>query len=254
MINLFIDFRIIDFLDITLVAIIMFYLYKMLKDTIAFSILIAIFSIFVISIVVTAFKMQLLSSIFKEIIGIGSIAIVVVFQKEIRVFLLSIGNKYQSPTTIINKIFRIKNNVKIGNLINDPILIACKDMARERTGALIVIGKKVGLKDFYSTGVAINADIKTDLIKSIFFKNSPLHDGALIINQDKIIAARCILPVSDSSSISGKFGLRHRAAIGISEISDSHVIVVSEETGSISFVKDGNIIHNINIEELSKLL
>lgn len=254
MINFFIDFRVIDFFDIILVAFIMFYLYKMLKDSVAFGIITAILSIFVISIVVSALNMELLSSIFKEIIGIGSLALVVVFQKEVRVFLLSLGNKYTSPSNAVKKLFNQNPSTISNNKSQDNIVIACKDMARDKTGALIVIANKVGLKDFYSTGVLINADIKVDLLKSIFFKNSPLHDGAVIISKNKIISARCILPVSDNNNISGKFGLRHRAAIGITEISDASVVVVSEETGSISFVREGNIINNLRIDELSKLL
>jgi uncharacterized protein (TIGR00159 family) len=181
------------------------------------------------------------------------IALIIVFQQEIRRFLVFIGTRYLARTLTINKLFFInlqeQKNVKIKSIAN-----ACKRMSESKTGALIVLTRKSKLDVFAQTGEMINATTSTRLIESIFFKNSPLHDGALIVADDRIYAARCVLPVSDNPNISADLGMRHRAALGISEHTDAFAVVVSEETGEIAVADGGILTNNLTKEELLQVL
>jgi diadenylate cyclase len=234
MIDLFIQVRFLDIIDILLVAIIFYELYKLVKGTVSFSIFIGIFIIFVVWIVVKSLKMELLGTILSQLFGVGVIAIIIVFQQEVRRFLLMLGIRYRA-----NRRFSFKNlfseQFKLASEASlHAIVDACGQMSDNRTGALIVIARESELREYVETGETIDAAISAELIKSIFFKNSPLHDGAMVISLNRIKAARCILPLSQKPGISPVLGLRHRAAIGISEQTDAYVIVVSEETGRIS--------------------
>jgi diadenylate cyclase len=254
MIDLFIHVRFLDIIDILLVAIIFYEIYKLVKGTVAFNIFMGIFIIFVVWLVVKSLKMELLGSILGQLFGVGVIAIIIVFQQEVRRFLLMLGGRYRA-----NRKFSLENlfsgQYKLVTEVNlHAIVDACHEMSVNRTGALIVLSRESELQEYVETGEIIDAEISAELIKSIFFKNSPLHDGAMIISINRIKASRCILPVSQKLEISPVFGLRHRAAIGLSEQTDAYVIVVSEETGRISMASGGELNEGITKDELFKIL
>jgi len=254
MIDLFITVRFLDLLDILLVAIIFYEIYKLVKGTVAFNIFMGIFIIFVVWLVVKSLKMELLGSILGQLFGVGVIAIIIVFQQEVRRFLLMLGSRYRA-----NKKFSLENlfssQFKLASESSlRAIVEACRQMSQNSVGALIVLSRESELREYVETGEVLDAEISVELLKSIFFKNAPLHDGAVIISLNRIKAARCILPISQQLEISPVLGLRHRAAIGISEQTDAYVIVVSEETGHISISRGGEINENISSEELFKIL
>lgn len=239
MIDLFIQVRVFDIIDIFLVALLFFWFYRILKGTSAISIFLGIVAIFLIWQVVKALQMELLSTILGAFVNVGFIALIVIFQPEIRRFLFTIGTQAQeSKLTQRFKFLRVNNNA---GLDVEAITQACLNMSDIKQGALILITRKNNLDDIVSTGVIVNADITNPLIENIFFKNSPLHDGAMVIRNNRISAARCILPVTQKTNIPGHYGLRHRAAIGVTEVNDCIALVVSEETGNISMVLEGNI-------------
>ena len=239
MTDLFIQIRIVDIIDILLVALLLFGLYRLLKGTAAISIFVGIVAIFLIWQLVNVLQMELLTSILGAFVSVGFIALIIIFQPEIRRFLFTIGAKTQTGEIKAFRIFRRKTQHIA--LDTDTICQACKSMSDIKQGALIVITRQNTLTDIVMTGVTIDAEISKPLIENIFFKNSPLHDGAMIITDNKIAAARCILPVTNNTDLPGHYGLRHRAAIGVSENNDCIVLVVSEETGNISLVKSGTI-------------
>src|SRR5690554_1226556 len=252
---LFISMRWLDVLDILMVAILLYQLYKLIKGTVAIRIFLGILAIYLIWKVVSAMQMELLSEILGQFIGVGVLALIIVFQQEIRRFLLLLGS--QSPLGgggFIKKIVSwSKNESDLQQLNIDAIVRACFNMSRTKTGALIVVTEESELKFHASTGDEINAKLSANLLESIFFKNSPLHDGGVIIYQNRITAARCILPVSDKN-IPSKYGLRHRAAIGITENTNAVAIVVSEETGNIAVAKRANLTADLSSEELRSFL
>lgn len=239
MLDLFIQIRIVDIIDIVLVAALLYTLYRLLKGTGAISIFIGIVAIFLLWQLVNALQMELLSSILGAFVSVGFIALIIIFQPEIRRFLFTIGIQTKNGNNKAFRLFRKKN--KGVALDTESVCQACKAMSNIKQGALIVLTRQNTLMDIVLTGVTIDAQISKPLIENIFFKNSPLHDGAMIITDNKIVAARCILPVTNNSEIPGHYGLRHRAAVGVTENNDCIVLVVSEETGSISLVKNGKI-------------
>ena len=248
----FIHFGIADIVDILLFAIILYQLYRLLKGTAALRIVWTIFIVFLLWKLAGAAHLRLLTAIMGQVISVGVIALIVVFQPEIRKFLLMIGN------THIIRLFsgRFKKHVTdtaFKNEIN-TVVRACRRMSDSKTGALIVFEKDTPLDEIISTGDKIDAAISRELIENIFFKNSPLHDGALVIRNHRLMAARCILPVSDREDISPDLGLRHRSAIGVTVLCDAIAVVVSEQTGSISLCQGGNITHNISPVVLEKML
>jgi len=254
-INVFITIRVLDIIDILLVAFLLYQIYMLIRGTVAINIFIGIFVLYMIWLVVKVLNMELLSSILGQIIGVGVIALIIVFQQEIRRFLLFIGTRYLSKNrfSIENWLFPKQQNM-IAPVNIDAIVKACRNMSETKTGALIVIARKSELQFYADTGDAIDAETSSRLIENIFFKNSPLHDGALIIINDKIRAARCILPVTENMNLPAHFGMRHRAALGISEHTDALIVVVSEETGKISFGVEGDIKYGISSMELRQLL
>lgn len=243
-----------DIIDIILVAALMYQLYKLVSKSGSLSAIFkGIMAFIVIWILVSyVFEMRLLGAIFDKLVSLGLLVLVIIFQEEIRRFLMSLGS--HSVFRSIVRFFSSKEGNEISDAITTPIILACINMSKSHTGALIVIEQEIGLKDYEEAGESINADISTRLIENIFFKNSPLHDGAMIISGDKIEAAGCILPVAQNVDIPKYMGLRHRAAIGISQETDAKVIVISEERGKISFVSRGEIIPNITPEQLKELL
>jgi len=246
--------HIVDFIDIILFAILLYEIYNLVKGTAAIRIFIGIIAVYILWKVVKALQMQLLSEILGQFISVGVLALIVVFQPEIRQFLLLVGNARIIRNQRKRFLFwRLKINNPV-NLNIDKIVKACQKMAETRTGALIVIARQSELSHYVETGQIVDARISETLLETIFFKNSPLHDGAVIIIGDKIRAARCILPVSNKSTIPAKFGLRHRSAAGITEKSDAIAIIVSEERGKISYSVEGEIISDVSPSNLSNIL
>jgi uncharacterized protein (TIGR00159 family) len=235
----FIDFSLLDVLDILLVAILLYYIYKLLKGTVAINIVIGIAFIFVIWKITQALKMEMLSGILGYLLSGGVIALIIVFQQEIRKFLLMIGTtNFTNKRSFLKQLKFLQTEIS-SDIDTDIILEACKNLATTKTGALIVIERTNSLDFLINSGDRMNALVNDAILQSIFYKNSPLHDGALIIRDNFIIATRVILPVSNSTKIPSRFGLRHRAAIGVSEKTDAVCLSVSEETGEISYIKDG---------------
>ncbi len=235
----FIEFSLLDVLDILLVALLLFYIYRLLKGTVAINIVIGVAIIFVIWKITEVLNMEMLSGILGTLLGGGVIALIIVFQQEIRKFLLMIGT-----TNFTNKRNFLKQltflQTEIGSEINTEIIInACQSLSKSKTGALIVIERTNTLDFLINTGDNMNALVNEAILESIFYKNSPLHDGALIIRDNFIVATRVVLPISDNTKIPARFGLRHKAAIGVSEKTDAVCLLVSEETGEISYIKDG---------------
>lgn len=251
MLELFIQVRIFDIIDIFLVALLFYWFYRILKGTSAISIFIGIVAIFLIWQVVKALQMELLTSILGAFVSVGFIALIIIFQPEIRRFLFTIGAQArEGKLTQRFKFLRMSNNV---NLDVEAVSQACLNMSEIKQGALILLTRQNNLDDIVTTGVMVNADISNPLIENIFFKNSPLHDGAMIIRHNRITAARCILPVTQKTNIPGHYGLRHRAAIGVTEVNDCIALVVSEETGNISMVT-GGAIQTVKASELREII
>ena len=254
MITLFISIRILDIFDILLTALLFYQVYRLIKGTIAINIFIGIFSVYLVWLLVRALNMQLLGSILGQFIGVGVIALIIVFQQEIRRFLILIGTRYISNRTFsIEKLFSSigsgRPKIRISSLVK-----AFKNLAENNTGALIVIARKSELQTYSQTGDTLDAITSSRLLESIFCRESPLHDGAVIIIGDKVHAARCVLPVSENTNLAPQFGMRHRAALGMSEQTDAAVVVISEETGRISLADGGKLIPNINLRDLSEFL
>ena len=252
----FLDITLVDIIDIFVVALIMFQVYRLTRGTNALRIVVGILIIYLLWIVTRVLNMELLSMILGQIIGVGVIALIIVFQQEIRRFLILLGTQYTNRrVSFMARLFRPRGRkVKVvGQEWIDTVVGACADMAKTKTGALIVIARKVNLLPFIEQGERIDALISASLIKNIFFMNSPLHDGAMVIADDRIAAARCVLP-STEREVPMEFGMRHRAALGASEITDALVIVVSEERGTISIARKGHISRDISPAHLQVLL
>ena len=245
----FIPFTLIDFIDILLVSFLLYGLYRATKGTNALYILTGIVLIYLAWVVVNALNMELLSTILSQIISVGVIAFLIVFQPEIRRFLQMIGMR-QKQLQFISRIFGSAQNEDL-NLA--PIVEACREMSESKTGALIVIGQRSELTLITDGGISLNATLSQSLLQNIFFKNAPLHDGAVVIEDNRIVAAKCILPVTQSA-VPKSYGTRHRAALGMSEISDAIIIVVSEETGGISIAHDGQLRRNIEPNRLEQAI
>jgi uncharacterized protein (TIGR00159 family) len=246
--------RVVDVIDIILFAILLYEIYNLVKGTAAIRIFIGIIAVYLIWKVVKALHMQLLTEILGQFISVGVIALIVVFQPEIRQVLLMVGNskiiKNQRNRFLFWR-FKINNPV---NLNIDKVVKACQKLAETKTGALIIIGQQNELAQYIATGQAVDAKISEVLLETIFFKNSPLHDGAVIIMGEEIKAARCILPVSNKANIPPFYGLRHRAAVGLTEKSDAIAIIVSEERGEISYTYEGRLYENVSPSDLSNFL
>jgi diadenylate cyclase len=245
MLSAFIHIRLLDIIDIILVALLFYQLYMLIRGTVAFSITMGIAVIYIFWWAVRAMQMELLSTILGSVLGVGVIALIIVFQQEIRRFLIFIGSRYVegnrlSVEKILNLRLESKPQVKIRSIMK-----AVMQFSLEKTGALIVIGKKSNLDMYAETGDVLNAETSSRLFVSIFNKTSPLHDGAVIVENAKVKAARVILPVTDKMDLPPEYGLRHRAGLGISEVTDSLVIIVSEETGQISIAENGILQKNI---------
>lgn len=241
--NLFIQIRFIDFIDIFLVGLLFYGFYTLVKGSSAINIFIGIVAIILILRIVTLLHMELLSYIIGAFVNVGFIALLIIFQPEIRRFLLGIGNT-RFALWFRNFFTGLGYRKEEEKIDLDPICEACASMSQGKVGALILLTLNDKLDDIVDTGVTIDAIISKPLIENIFFKNSPLHDGAMVIANNKIVAARCILPITQNMHLPGSYGLRHRAGIGVTENHGCIAIVVSEETGSI------RIIHNAKVNDV----
>lgn len=250
---MFAHFGIIDFIDIVLVALLLYYLFRLVKMSGMRPLFVGILVFMLIWILVSrVFNMVLLGSILDQLVSVGLFLLVILFQDEIRRFLMSLGSR--KGWNFIAKLFLPAERQKEDSSHLTAIVLACMNMSRSYTGALIVIQGDIHLGLYEQTGEIVNADISSRLIENIFFKNSPLHDGAMIIVGKKVKAAGCILPISQNPNIPAHVGLRHRAGLGISQETDAKVIIVSEERGKISFASQGRLKMNISPEELQRLL
>jgi uncharacterized protein (TIGR00159 family) len=255
MINAFISIRFLDIIDIVLVAFLIYKLYQAIKGTAAFNIFLGIFIFYIAWVIIRGLNMELMGTILGQVMAAGVVVLVVVFQQEIRKMFLLLGTRYR----LLNIGFSLDNLFSsdprsVSNEQVKRIVTACESMSKTKTGALIVITNKAELNEFIETGEEINAEVSVPLLESIFFKNSPLHDGAVVIQGNTIKAARCVLPVSNRKLKSKNLGLRHRAAVGMSQATDAAVIIVSEETGNISFAFNGKLRVDVKPIELPQLI
>lgn len=243
-------------LDVLIVAYIIFRIYKLLKGSLAIYIFVGVIALFTAWRLVTILKMDLLSTILGQFVSVGVIAVVIIFQPEIRKFLLMIGNNAMKGN--LNIIRRLLNKVIKSEQEENPVVTqihtAMVRMAKDRTGALIVIIDDMAYPGLEDSGIEINATVTKQLILSIFNKESPLHDGAMLINKDRIVKASCILPVSDNINVPASAGLRHRAALGISEVSNARIFIVSEETGKMAYAERGRIEMGLDEEKILQYL
>jgi diadenylate cyclase len=249
-------FTFFDLLDIVLVALLIYQLYNLIRGTIAANIFIGLALIFALYYVVKALHMQLLTAILGKFVDVGIIALIVVFQQEVRRFLLMLGkNASLQRNRAWWQYFFGKTDVEKNNYARiKPIIDACKSLKQTRTGALIVFAKYYDEQFYQNSCEVIDGKISKRLLESIFQKTSPLHDGAVVIAENKIKSASCILPLTEKTELPAQFGLRHRAGIGVTEANDATAIIVSEETGEISYAKQGRVKMNISFAELEKLL
>lgn len=253
---LFFEFGIKDIIDIVLVAIMLFYAYRLMKESRSLNVFIGILVFVVLWLLVSqVLQMKLLGSIMDKVLSVGVIGLVILFQDDIRKFLFNLGahQRVRALRRFVVSDDKVLGKIHLKQVIM-PVVMACMSMSKKKIGALIVIQRATPLDDIVSTGEVINADINQRLIENIFFKNSPLHDGAMIIAKEHIKAAGCILPVSHDLDIPKEFGLRHRAALGITQESDCIAVVVSEETGSISVAIRSKFHLRLSAEKLESIL
>ncbi len=250
--DLFIKITISDVIDILLVAYLVYVIYKLVRGTVAINIFIGLVSIYFIWKLVGMLQMRMLSEILGQFISVGVIALIIVFQQEIRSFLLMLGKIGRGRKS--SSIFRKLGSGSGEGLETSVITESCINMSESLTGALIVITRENQLTEITETGEIINADLSTSLIESIFYKNNPLHDGAMIITNNKILAARCVLPVTENPNFPAEYGLRHRAAMGLSESTDAFTLIVSEQTGKYAYTDKGELFTNISAAKLKEVL
>ncbi|MEM9326563.1 MAG: diadenylate cyclase CdaA [Bacteroidota bacterium] len=248
----FLEITLVDVIDVSLVTVLLYQAYKLIRGSLAIRVFLGFLSLYLLFLVVNAAGMELVTSILGQFMGVGVLAVIILFQQEIRKFLLLVGR-----TTVLDETNFVKNfsslwspNGKLQRADVTSIVEAAKTLGGSNTGALIVISKNSGLKFYADSGDRLDAIISKRLLLSIFNKYSPLHDGAVIIHNNRIVAARCILPVTERDDIPAQFGLRHRAAIGMSEATDAMMIVVSEESGQMSVVMSGVLHQNLTAKEL----
>lgn len=249
---MFFDITIMDIIDVVLVALLLYYFYRVMKESGSLNVFLGIL-VFIFSWVFVSklLQMRLLGSIFDQLMSVGTLALVIIFHDEIRNFFRNLGSHRQ--LRFLSRFFSRKNDEAEKPDIM-PIVLACNNMAQQKVGALIVVKRNDSLDDIITTGEKINADISQRLIEAVFFKNAPLHDGAMVVKDGRIVAAQCILPVSHNLNIPKKLGLRHRSAIGITENCDAIAIVVSEETGVISAAVNGKLMQNLDARKLEQIL
>lgn len=251
----FLDFGTTDLIDILLVAILLYYLYRLVRGTVAINIFIGIVIIWAFWKGTQLLDMRMTSSMVGGFMQVGLIALIIVFQQEIRKFLLVLGStNFANKERYIKRFRFLRQEGMITDLDVNALLEACESMGRNNTGAILVVERDNSLDFVSSTGDPMQIEVNKPIIESVFFKNSPLHDGAAIIKGNNIVATRVILPVSRERSIPQRYGLRHRAAAGITERTDALALVVSEETGLISYIKNGAFVPYKDLEELGRMI
>ncbi|MGY6648674.1 diadenylate cyclase CdaA [Wenyingzhuangia sp. IMCC45574] len=247
----FLEFRFIDFLDILLVAFLLFNVYKLLKGTVAINIFLGIAIVFLIYKTTEVLEMKMLSSLLGALISGGAIALIIIFHPEIRKFLLMLGSaNLKGRKSFMKQLKFLKAEITI-DLDIEALLHTCDKFSKSRTGALIVIERSNSLDFLQERGDSMKIEVNEPILESIFYKNSPLHDGAIVVRENTIIATRVVLPLSEKS-LPMRFGLRHRAAVGVTERTDAMCIIVSEESGDISFVVDGEFKLYKSLNELQE--
>ncbi|XCF05512.1 diadenylate cyclase [Tamlana crocina] len=248
------DLSVVDIIDVILVALLLYYVYKLVKGTVAINIFIGIIIIYLVWKLTDFLEMELLTGIFGGFMQVGIIALIVVFQPEIRKFLLMVGSTNFNRRKKFMQQFKFLKTVQEIETDVDAVVSACNKMSMSKTGALIVFERNNNLDFLSESGDEMNIKVTQPIIESIFFKNSPLHDGAIIISNNVVKATRVILPVNNDKNIPQRFGLRHRAAIGVTEKTDAVALAVSEETGHISYFKDGEFVVFEDTSELSSMI
>lgn len=249
----FLSLSAMDVLDILMVAAILYVLFRWIRGSSAMNIFMAIILLLIVRVIVGSLNMKLMTSLMNTLFDVGILALIIIFQPEIRHFLMRIGGSSNWWKKLVGRLISGRGN-NVAEKAVEEIVEACRVMGEQKTGALIVIPGQDPLQYIIETGDMLDAHVSRRLILNLFFKNSPLHDGAMIIRGDRIVAARCTLPITSRTDIPAHFGMRHKAAIGISEESDAIVVVVSEETGRISYVKEGNLRVIENTYDLKLLL
>lgn len=244
------SFGVKDFFDILIVAVLLYYVYKFIKHRRATKLAFGVILILLINVISNIFSLNALSFIFSNFLQIGILAIVIIFQPELRSVLEQAGGTSLKGLKNLGEKHTVMN---VEQMINSICDAAC-EMAKDKTGALIVFENQTALNDVVSSGTVVNADVSSFLLRNIFFENTPLHDGAVVIREGRVCAAGCFLPLSESNVIAKELGTRHRAAIGMSEVSDALVLVVSEETGTISIAEHGEIKRNFDYAGLKNEL
>ena len=250
---MFFDFSIMDFVDILLVAGLLYYFYRLMKESGSSTVFTGILVFIVLWIFVSrVLEMRLLGSIFDQMMSVGVLALIIIFQEEIKRFFKTLGSHRHLRK--YSDIFSKNKEKKDDKSAMLPIVMACMSLSQQKVGALIIIERDETLDEYMQAGERIDANINQRLIENIFFKNSPLHDGALIVQNNRLMAASCILPVSHELNIPKKLGLRHRAALGISQETDAIAIIVSEETGAISVARNGKFKLGLTAQQLESIL
>ena len=238
----FLDFSLIDLIDIILVAAVIYIVFRWIRGSSAMNIFIAIILLFLARVVAMAVNMRMISALLGAILDVGAIAIIVIFQPELRRFLNNIGRS-AGNNTLVRKLLRRNQAEALDTDTVSELVLAISQMAESKTGALIVIRRKDNLQSIIATGDIVDAKVSQRLVMNIFFKNAPLHDGAMIIGGNRIVAARCTLPISERLDLPASYGMRHKAAIGLAEECDAVVVVVSEQTGEVTLVEGSNATH-----------
>jgi len=247
----FLDVTWVDFVDIGFVSVLLYQVYKLIRGSIAVNIFLGILALYLIYLIVAAAQMELLSTILGQFMGVGVLAMIILFQPEIRKFLLVIGRGTEFRENFIKNIAHWRAEYHDDFDINE-VMEAAKTLKATRTGALIVFSRDTELKFYAETGDPLNAEITRGLLISIFNKHSPLHDGAVLIHKGRIKAARCVLPVSENDNLPPQFGMRHRSAIGMSESTDTLVMAISEETGRLILTRNGKFVKGLKLKQVEK--
>jgi uncharacterized protein (TIGR00159 family) len=247
----FLEVSWVDFIDIGLVSVLLYQVYKLIRGSIAANIFLGILALYLVYLIVRAAQMELLAKILGQFMGVGVLAMIILFQPEIRKFLLVLGRSTEFRENIFNAISNWRHQYPDDFDINQ-VIEAAKSLKASKTGALIVFSRDVELKFYAETGDALESAVNKRLLLSIFNKLSPLHDGAVIIYKGRIKAARCVLPVSENDNLPPHFGLRHRAAVGMSENTDTLVLAISEETGRLILARNGKYLKGLKLKQVEQ--
>jgi diadenylate cyclase len=245
----FLEVSLVDFIDIGLVSILLYQIYKLIRGSIAVNIFLGILALYLVYLIVRAAQMELLATILGQFMGVGVLAMIILFQPEIRKFLLVIGRGTEFRENFFRTLANWRNQYQ-EDFDVDQIIEAAKTLKASKTGALIVFSRDTELKFYAETGDALDAKVSKRLLMSIFNKNSPLHDGAVIVFKGRIKAARCVLPVSENDNLPPNFGLRHRAAVGMSENTDTLIMAISEETGRLVLARNGKYLRSLKLRQV----